>query len=103
MPVVPIGLPINSIPLGSDYRREDSRRDGLESTQGERQALAVETEADELFRLDAIQLGYLTRPRGMARYYREHGMLPPRYLSFAVRRREFTNFDLDRGGDTAAI
>lgn len=96
MPVVRIGLPIHSVPVGSDLGREAPRRDGLEITEGERPPLATAPDADELFRLDAVRLGYLNRPRGMARYYRDHGMLPPRYLSFALRKREFTNFEFER-------
>lgn len=99
MPVVRIGLPICPVPVGSDLRREAPRRDGLESSEGERPPLAIAPDADELFRLDATRLGYLNRPRGMARYYRDHGILPPRYLTFGLRHREFTNFDLERSLD----
>jgi hypothetical protein len=56
----------------------------------------VVTEADLIFRADAEYLGYLNRPRGMARYYRHYGMLPPRYLAESIRRFEFTNLDMDR-------
>jgi len=53
------------------------------------------TEADLIFRADAEQLGYLHRPRGMARYYRAYGILPPRYLDEELRKFEFTHFDFD--------
>jgi hypothetical protein len=54
-----------------------------------------EPDAEAFFRADAEKLGYLTDPRGMARYYRDHGMLPPRYLEegHVV---EVTGLELDR-------
>jgi hypothetical protein len=73
----------------------------MEGAQVERQAIetaqtSINFDADLIFRADANRLGYLERGRGMARYYRDHGILPPRYLAESLRRREFTNFDLER-------
>jgi hypothetical protein len=73
----------------------------VEGAQVQRQAIhssspvSVVVDADLIFRADATRLGYLERPRGLAEYYRAHGMLPPRYLAESVPRHEFTNFDLE--------
>lgn len=56
-------------------------------------------DADAFFRADAERLGYLTRPHGMAEYYRDHGMLPPRYVEEGVRQMEVNGLDLDRPVD----
>ena len=54
-------------------------------------------DADAYFRRDAERLGYLNGdPRGMAKYYRDHGILPPRYLDESVPEHEVTGLDLDR-------
>jgi len=53
-------------------------------------------DADAFFRADAERLGYeVSRPGQMAKYYRTHGILPPRYLEegHAV---EVTGLELDR-------
>jgi hypothetical protein len=71
----------------------------MEGSQSKRQTLRTLspiTEADLIFQLDAAELGYLDRPRGLSVYYRAFGMLPPRYLTEAVPKIELTNFDLNR-------
>lgn len=104
MPILQIGVPINS----TGPRRLDSReaawRNRMEGSQSERQAFGVAaqvSEADLIFRLDAAELGYLDRPRGLSAYYRAHGMLPPRYLAEDLPRIEFTNFDLNHLADNS--
>lgn len=62
--------------------------------------------AEAYFRQDAERLGYLTQATPghslhngkccLAKYYRDHGMLPPRYLDESVRQKELTGLDLDR-------
>src|SRR5207244_6420100 len=96
----PIGLPIDSIRPSRISRGIAAERDRLESFESKRQAFsysskwATYTEADLIFEADALRLGYLTRPRGIARYYRDHGMLPPRYIAEQIPKFEFTNFDI---------
>lgn len=102
MPVMSIGLPVDSIRLGDTGRGDTARRHRVEGSPCERQPFNptafsdVQIEADLIFREDAESLGYLTKPRGMARYYRDHGILPPRYVNEDLPRREFTNFDIER-------
>lgn len=61
-----------------------------------------ETEADDLFRQDALRLGYLPEDehepgngRGLARYFRDHGIVPPENLRRWIPKRELTGFHLD--------
>ena len=102
MPVLSINVPVDPVRPRGSPGGEAPQRHGLESTEGQRSSLAhlsryqVATEADLIFRIDAEQLGYLNRPRGLARYYRDYGMLPPRYIAEQIPRFEFTNLDLDR-------
>lgn len=98
MPIMSIGVPIDS----TDSRRSDGReatwRNRMEGVESKRQAFGAFPrigEADLIFRLDARELGYLNRPRGLSAYYRAFGMLPPRYLAEDLPRIEFTNFDMD--------
>ena len=87
MPVLSINVPVDPVRPRGSPGGEAPQRHGLESTEGQRSSLAhlsryqVATEADLIFRIDAEQLGYLNRPRGLARYYRDYGMLPPRYIA----------------------
>lgn len=76
------GLPVGPGGALGGVGRGDAREDG---------------DADAFFRADAERLGYLSRPHGMAEYYRDHGMLPPRYLDEGLRQMELTGLDLDRG------
>ena len=97
MPIMRIGVPIDSSRPERPAGREAAWRDRMEGTESERQAFGNRTqftEADLIFRMDAEDLGYLSRARGLAAYYRDHGMLPPRYLAEDLPRIEFTNFDL---------
>jgi hypothetical protein len=99
MPIMPIGLSVNSVRPGRPDGGEAAWRNRMEGAEGKRQAFRPETnltEADLIFRLDAADLGFLNRPRGMAAYYRAFGMLPPRYLTEDLPRIEYTNFDLSR-------
>lgn len=98
LPVVPIGFLVNSIRPRGPQSRSTPRRSRVEGVEGQRQTFRTHasiTEADLIFRLDAARLGYLERPRGFSAYYRAFGMLPPRYLSEAIPRLEFTNFDMN--------
>lgn len=54
------------------------------------------TDGDAFLRADAERLGYLKSPNGMARYLRDFGMLPPRYLDEGLRKKEITGLALDR-------
>ncbi len=104
MPIVPIGVPINSVRPGQSDSRDAAWRNRMESVEGQRQtflAASRTAEADVIFRLDAAELGYLNRPRGLAAYYRAFGMLPPRYLAEDLPKIEFTNFDVNVLADTA--
>jgi hypothetical protein len=100
MPIMPIGLPIHSIRPSRISRGIAAERDRLESLESKRQAFsycsrrATSSEADLIFEADALRFGYLTKPRGIPRYYRDHGMLPPRYLAEQIPKFEFTNFDI---------
>jgi hypothetical protein len=101
MPIMWIGLPVDSTRLARSRCRDSSGRDRVEGAQGERQAIeiastSIKVDAELIFRADANRLGYLEHGRGMARYYRDHGILPPRYLAEGIRKLEFTNFDLER-------
>ena len=76
----------------------------MEGSEGKRQAFRApsrSTEADMIFMRDAAELGYLDRPRGLSAYYREFGMLPPRYLAEVLPGIEFTNFDLNLLADNS--
>lgn len=97
MPVMRVGVPIDSSRPGGTACRDASWRDRMEGLESKRQAFGTRThftDADVIFRIDAENLGYLSRARGLAAYYRDHGMLPPRYLSEQLPRIEFSNFDL---------
>ena len=101
MPIMPIGLPIHSIRPSRRSRGIAAQRDRLESPESKRQAFShssrratTSSEAHLIFQADALRLGYLTKPRGIARYYRDHGMLPPRYLAEQIPKFEFTNFEI---------
>ena len=97
MPIMRIGVPIDSSCPEQPAGRDATWRDRMESLESKRQAFRTRTqltEADVIFRIDAEDLGYLSRARGLAAYYRDHGMLPPRYLAEDLPRIEFTNFDL---------
>lgn len=102
MPVLQLNVPIDPVRPRGSPGGEPPQRHGLESTESQRSSLAhlsryqVITEADLIFRIDAAKLGYLEEPRGMARYYRDYGMLPPRYSVEQIPRFELTSFDLDR-------
>jgi hypothetical protein len=104
MPIMPIGVSIHPIRPSGISRGIALERDRLESFESNRQAFgysskrATYSEADLIFEADALRRGYLTRPRGIARYYRDHGMLPPRYMAEQIPKFEFTNFDI---GDLA--
>lgn len=98
MPIVPIGLPINSIRPRGPKSGDAPWRSRVEGTEGERQAFHARpgiSEADMIFRRDASRLGFLDRPRGLSAYCRAFGMLPPRYPAEILPRVEFTNFDLN--------
>jgi hypothetical protein len=104
MPILSIGVPIYpNDPQRSD-RREAAWRERMEGAESKRQTFGLSSraaEADVIFRLDAVDLGYLDRPRGLAAYYRAFGMLPPRYLAEDLPKIEFTNFDLNLLADSA--
>lgn len=98
MPILPIGVPVNSVRPRGPEGGDAAWRTRVEGIEGERQtfrARSAITEADLIFRRDAARLGYLDKPRGLAAYYRAFGMLPPRYLAEDLPRIEFTNFDLN--------
>jgi len=102
MPIMPIGVPVRSVREGRSDSREATSRHRIQDTEGKRQAPRTNpnfTEADLIFRLDAADLGFLHRPRGLAAYYRAFGMLPPRYLAEGLPRIEYTNFDPHRLAD----
>jgi hypothetical protein len=101
MPIMPIGLSIDPIRPSRTSRGIATQRDRLEGAEGKRQSFgyssrqATYSEADLIFEADARRLGYLNRPRGIARYYRDHGMLPPRYVAEQIPKFESTNFDIN--------
>ena len=105
MPILPIGVSVSSVRPGQSHSREAAWRNRMESSEGKRQAFRARpriTAADLIFMRDAAELGYLDRPRGLSAYYRAFGMLPPRYLTEALPKIEFTNFDLNRLVDSLA-
>jgi hypothetical protein len=102
MPIMQIGLSINSVCPRRLDGGEAAWRHRMEGPEGKRQALRTNpnfTAADLIFSLDAADLGFLDRPRGLAAYYRAFDMLPPRYLAEDLPRIEYTNFDLHRLAD----
>jgi hypothetical protein len=104
MPIMPIGVPIDSTATRRSHGREAAWRNRMEGFESKRQAFGVVariTEADLMFRLDASHLGYLSRPRGLAAYYRAFGMLPPRYLAEGLPKIEFTNMDVNLLADSS--
>lgn len=102
MPIMPIGLSIDPVRPSGRPRGIATRRDGLEGAESKRQAFGhpprrtAYSEADLIFEADAERLGYRKRPRGIARYYRDQGMLPPRYIAEQIPRFELTNVDLSQ-------
>jgi hypothetical protein len=99
MPIMSIGVPIRSVRDGRSDSGEAAWRHRMEGAESKRQTLRTSpafTEADLIFRLDAADLGFMDRPRGLAAYYRAFGMLPPRYITEDLPRIEYTNLDLHR-------
>jgi hypothetical protein len=102
MPIMPIGLSIDPVRPSRRSGGIAAQRDGLEGIESKRQAFGysstrtTHSEADLIFEADAERLGYRNRPRGIARYYRDHGMLPPRYIAEQIPRFELTNVDLSQ-------
>ena len=64
--------------------------------QGSGEAAGDDRDADTFLRADAERLGYLSDGRGFARYLRDFGILPARYLDENVRAKEITGLDLSR-------
>jgi hypothetical protein len=79
MPEVQGDLPVGTSDTDGAVGRADASADG-----------------DAFLRADAERLGYLTSPRGMARYLRDFGMLPPRYMDESLRGVEVTGLEIDR-------